>query len=376
MNKKPLINIQKVSAKYARVWFRKYNPEKISVIGWGIWFFCSLFAARLYSQNFEKLILKVYVNLENKGEYFLLLTPEGDVMFSYKNITALGLKSLPEGKQDYISLRALSPGVKFKINQKEAALYITVDPNLLNKHKVEISSRQPRELSNISGNSAFLNYSIQYNMDNNFDYSALNVPWEMGLNVLGYFGFSNFFYRNTDSENKITRLYSNVTKDNAHLLQRYIIGDFSAYSGDLGSGGTFGGLSISKNYSIDPYFIRYPGLSLEGLINTPSDVELYVNGNLMKKEHLSPGEFEFSVMPFSTGNGDAIVVIKDAFGRETTINYPYYLSTRVLKKGLHEYAYNIGSRREGLGEENFDYGDLNFLGFQRYGFSNSITGEI
>ena len=254
-------------------------------------------------------------------------------MFSYKKTIALGLKSLPEGKQDYISLRALSPGVKFKINQKEAALYITVDPNLLNKHKVEISSRQPRELSNISGNSAFLNYSIQYNMDNNFDYSALNVPWEMGLNVLGYFGFSNFFYRNTDSENKITRLYSNVTKDNAHLLQRYIIGDFSAYSGDLGSGGVRW-VSISKNYSIDPYFIRYPGLSLEGLINTPSDVELYVNGNLMKKEHLSPGEFEFSVMPFSTGNGDAIVVIKDAFGRETTINYPYYLSTRVLKKGF------------------------------------------
>jgi outer membrane usher protein len=323
-----------------------------------------------------RLILKVYVNSEDKGEYFLFLTPEGDVMFSYGDIRALGFKSLPQRKEEYISLRALSPGVKFKIDQNESALYITVDPNLLSKHKVEYSLRQPKELSNISRNSAFLNYGIQYNMDDNFEYSSLSIPWDLGINAMGYFGFSNFFYRNTDSVNKITRLYSNITKDNNDKLQRYILGDFSAYSGDLGSGGTFGGISISKNYSIDPYFIRYPGLSLKGIINTPSDVELYVNGNLMKKEHLSPGEFEFSGMPYTTGIGDAVVVIKDAFGRETSINYPYYLSTRVLKKGLHEYAYNIGFRREELGEENFEYGNLNFLGYHRYGLSDSFTGGI
>jgi hypothetical protein len=99
MNNEPLVKIQWLSKIDERVWTRSFNLKKITAIGWTLWLCWCLFAAYLYSQDFVRLILKVYVNSEDKGEYFLFLTPEGDVMFSYGDIRALGFKSLPQRKE-------------------------------------------------------------------------------------------------------------------------------------------------------------------------------------------------------------------------------------------------------------------------------------
>jgi outer membrane usher protein len=159
-------------------------------------------------------------------------------------------------------------------------------------------------------------------------------------------------------------------------MKRFVIGDFYAYSGNLGSGALMGGFSLSRNFSTAPFFIKYPGMDISGMLYTPSDVEIYTNDMLLKRARLSPGEFEFMSLPNVHGAGELDIVIKDAFGREEKITSPYYVSTALLKPGLHDYSYNVGFRRKDFGRESFKYSDPAFLGYHRIGFSRIFTGGL
>jgi outer membrane usher protein FimD/PapC len=67
------------------------------------------------------------------------------------------------------------------------------------------------------------------------------------------------------------------------------------------------------------------------------------------------------------------VVIKDPFGREQTIRYPFYFTETLLEKGLHEYSYNVGFLRRKFGEESNRYGPIAFSVFHNYGLTDAVT---
>jgi len=340
-----------------------------------------LFLSPLQSYAAEKVIMKVYLNTEDKGEHIFLLTPEDIVLFPLSDLQDLGFNDLPketevvvEGER-YISLNKLS-GVRAEINERESVLNITAEPGLLKKQVIDLVYKGPKEVFHIRDNAAFLNYNLDYMMDNDLDFKSFALPLEAGINVDGYFGYSNFSYTKTDTDEKFVRLMTSITRDDPVRLRRYILGDFSASSGGLGGGGTFGGLSISKNFSMSPYFIKSQGLAVSGILQTPSDVEVYVNDMLIKRERLSPGEFEFLSLPGATGAGETTLVIKDAYGHEERVVAPFYISSSLLKQGLHEYSYNIGFKREDLGKESFKYGVPALVGFHRIGINKDFTAGL
>jgi outer membrane usher protein len=326
--------------------------------------------------------LKVLLNEEDKGEYFFLLTPADDVLFLKQDLFEMGIKDVPEDVEirvedkEYVPLKSLFPLVRFEIEEKEAVLRITADPKILKRHIIDLAYRRPFKVFHTKDNSAFLNYSLGYDVGDDLDFTSFTLPFEAGISIEDFLGFSSFSYTKTDTEERFVRLFTNITGDDRAALRRFIIGDFSAFSGALGSGGTFGGLSISKNFSIKPHFIRFPGLDISGILETPSDVEVYLNDILVKRAQLPPGEFDFLNLPGVTGSGDATIVITDAFGREQRTVTPFYHSTLLLKPGLHEYSYNLGFKRDELGKESFKYNDLAFVGFHRLGLSRTFTGGV
>ncbi|MGE5248300.1 MAG: fimbria/pilus outer membrane usher protein, partial [Verrucomicrobiota bacterium] len=156
-------------------------------------------------------------------------------------------------------------------------------------------------------------------------------------------------------------------------LQRLVVGDLSASSGDLGSGLSLGGVSFSKVYQMDPYFLRYPLATVSGMVTLPSTAEVYVGGTRIRTEKLYPGSFDFRDISAISGRNVVSVVIKDPFGREQTIRYPYYFTDVLLAKGLHDYSYNAGFLREEYGVESNRYGALAFSGYHFYGLSDTVT---
>jgi outer membrane usher protein len=264
--------------------------------------------------------------------------------------------------------------VKTVFDEKKLTLELTAEPSLLGKKTFML--RYPRQTKvyypkDIGG---FLNYNLTYFARDSFTYDSTVLTNQLGFRVGDFLFLSDSSYTHRRGEGgEFVRLMSNITYDRRKDLQRVVFGDFFASSGELGSTLNMGGISFSKSYNIDPYLVKYPEISFSGIASLPSEIEVYRDGVLIEKKRISPGGFELKDIPTYVGPGVIEVVLKDPFGREQRVNLPYYFSDILLKKGLHDYSYNIGFLREDFGTVSNRYKDFLFLGFHRYGINDSLT---
>ncbi|MCI0604883.1 fimbria/pilus outer membrane usher protein [bacterium] len=324
--------------------------------------------------NGDDILLRVFLNEVDKGDFFLLMTPDSDLLFSEEQFQQFGLqlkgRIVKVRQKECVSLRSLEPMVQYEI-EKGSILRITAEPQVFYKSFVDLSQRETKTILQTRDTAAFLNYSLRYSGTDSV--SVWNVPGELALSKAGSLAITGFSLTKEHKELRFVRLTSQITWDDVKRNNRLTLGDFSAFSGTLGGVGTLGGISFSRNYSATPHFIKTPGFDFEGLLATSSEVQIYLNRQLIKTMNLGPGQFQFANLQSSTGSGEVMVVIKDAFGREQVLLLPFYLSSSLLKPGLHDFSYNAGWIRQNLGKASFDYRDPAFAGFHQYGFSSAFT---
>jgi outer membrane usher protein len=326
-------------------------------------------------------ILKIVLNQEEKGEFLVNVADDGDFLLRSEDLKKIGFTDLKGKistieKEEFISLKSVE-GVKFDFNEKKLFLEITADPNLLGKKIFILHYTRQGNVYYPKGTSAFLNYNLTYFAGESFKYNQTVLTNQLGFRVWDLLFLTDSSTTQKRGENpEFVRLMSSITYDRREDMTRGIVGDFFVTSGELGSSLNMGGISYSKNFKIDPYFIAYPEVNFSGLASLPSEIEVYRDGILIRREKISPGSFQLKDIPTYAGSGLVEIVMKDAFGREQRIKMPYYLSENLLKKGLHEYSYNLGYQREDYGIESNQYKELSFLGFHRYGFSDSLTAGI
>jgi len=335
-----------------------------------------LLAHNSMASDLEMVIVSVTLNQEAKGDLFVGMT-DGDFLIRESDLKIIGFKD-PKGTvvkiegDDYLSLKSII-GVSFVFDESTLELKITVDPKLLQKRTIDLIAGRHDNVYYPRDNSVFLNYRLDYFAGDNFRFQSVEAPVEIGIKVGDFLLLNDSLYRKTLHNEDFVRLMSSVTYDRREDMQRFIFGDFFAYSGELGSGYNLSGVSLSKVYRINPYFIKNPTLSLSGLTATPSEVEIYLDGMLLRKERISPGGFDIKNLYYYGGERDVEIVIKDAYGHEQRITRPFYFTDVPLKKGLHEYSYNIGFLREDFGIKSNSYGPLVISAFHRYGVSDSFT---
>jgi outer membrane usher protein FimD/PapC len=268
-------------------------------------------------------------------------------------------------------------GVKTVFDEKKLALELTADPQLLEKRVFTLRYPRQGKVYYPKDTAVFLNYNLAYYARDSFTYDSTVLTDQLGFRVGDFLFLSDSYYSQRKGEGgEFVRLMSNITYDRREDLKRVVVGDFFGSSGELGSTLNMGGISFSKNYNINPYFIKYPEIGFSGLASLPSEVEVYRDGVLIRKERVAPGGFDLRNIPTYVGAGSAEVVLKDPFGREQRIQLPYYFTDTLLKKGLHEYSYNLGFLREDFGVVSNRYDDLAFLGLHRYGISDFLTAGM
>lgn len=322
----------------------------------------------------ETAIVQIVLNREPKGEYFVKLTKDGDYLLRQSDLRAMGFRE-PAGAAEqidgepYRSLRSM-PGVRFTLNEREIALEITAPPDLLAFTVLDFAPPQHARIYRPADTSAFLNYGASY-ADGAVD--TLNVTSQLGARQEDFLFLTDGSYTRTDGKGQWARLMSNLTLDRRDAMQRLVAGDQFATSGDLGSTVPIGGIAFSKVYRINPYFINRPTLDITGAVPLPSEADIYLDGIRVRTERLSPGEFELKNILRHGGAGAVEIVIRDMFGREQRLKYPFYAAETLLRKGLHEYSYQLGFERRELGNESFRYGSPAILGFHRYGISDNLT---
>ena len=137
-----------------------------------------------------------------------------------------------------------------------------------------------------------------------------------------------------------------------------------------------GGVQIGTNFGLQPYLITAPLPSFIGSATLPSDIQLYVNGLRQYSGQVPAGPFQLNTIPNINGVGNAQVVLTNALGQTTTLNFSLYGEHRLLQQGLSDWSAEAGFVRKNYGLDSFDYGhDAAGSGTWRYGLTNNLTVE-
>lgn len=134
------------------------------------------------------------------------------------------------------------------------------------------------------------------------------------------------------------------------------------------------GMTIARNFDLQPYRVSEPTGHISFLLNSPSRVDIYVNNRKVRSLQLDSGPFDISDFPVINGSNDVKLVITDATGRVEVINVDIVSDTNLLAAGYHKFAYNIGVLSSTVsGNVKYDYHAPVLSVFHRYGLTDSLT---
>ena len=319
----------------------------------------------------ERSIWALVVNDEPKGDVEIVLTADGPWV-DPSVLVAAGVLKVPDGRRQVfapdtisrVSLASLAPQITFTLDEAEIRLIISADPALLSTTELAISNPRPPGWKVSSNNAIFLNYSANWSTD---DTTA-------GYGELGVHLFGALFESaaSVDETGAITPGLTSLTFDQVRSRRRWVLGDTIGRSTTLGSAPVVGGFSLSTQQDLDPYYAIYPAPQIRGAVRTPSTADVYVDGRLVSSVRLPPGRFTLNDLPIETGLGNARVIIRDAFGRQQSIDLGFYLSTQLLKRGEQDYSYVAGLERTSSGTK-VEYGRAMGTAVHNIGLADWLT---
>ena len=230
--------------------------------------------------------------------------------------------------------------------------------------ELAISNPRPPGWKVSSNNAVFLNYSANWSTDDK----------TTGYGELGVHLFGALFETaaSVDDTGAVTPGLTSLTFDQVRSRRRWVLGDTIGRSTTLGSSPVVGGFSVSTQQDLDPYYAIYPAPQIRGAVRTPSTADVYVDGRLVSSVRLPPGQFTLNDLPIETGLGNARVIIRDAFGRQQSINLGFYLSTQLLKRGEQDYSYVAGLERTSSGTK-VEYGRAMGTAVHNIGLTDWLT---
>ena len=278
------------------------------------------------------------VNGRDAGQTTIVLTDRLLVEASALERTGLGLSGAPRveiGGRSFVDVEALAPLVTVSFDEADVALRVTAQPGAFARTSAISPLGHDGSPARLDDTSLFVNYAAHLTSARS-PLFASEVGWR-GKGLLVQSTFSSW-------SSGVRRIQSTATYDDRRRMARWEAGDTLAAPPYGGAVPMFG-LTVSRQFSIDPLFHAQAPLSLSGATAVPAMAEVYVNNQLVGRSPVQPGTFELRDLAPPTGSGSVRVVLKDEFGREQQFVTNYYRSPDVLRRGLHEYRYSAGAPR-------------------------------
>ena len=317
----------------------------------------------------QRAILQLQVNGTVVDDVVALMVP-GDVLVPWEALNRGGVVRMSSpliriGATDYLSLAASNPRLTFTVDEANLTLEITAPPAALAETTLDVSDQAPKGAWYSEENSAYLTYAPSL-----IDFEQFRAFAEAGMNSGSMRAMTNASY---DQQNQVVRLLSQWVLSDRENVRELVIGDSFVTTGALGGGGILGGVTLQRNFALDPYLVRVPRLGYQGSVMAPSTVDVYVNNVLVRRVAVAPGQFNLQGVAPLSGAGNVRYVISDPLSRQSDVAFEYYATSNVLRPGLSEYAWSAGFARQRYGIDSFDYGAPLLLGRYRVGLTNALT---
>jgi len=259
-------------------------------------------------------------------------------------------------------------------NQRELSLFIDIPVEL--KEEIVINLKQNETSSSgtklqPSPFSAYINLfsSLNLNITNSPSAREILLPFNLGfdsaVNVksLVFEGDIQMSFKDTVT---VSSWHATMIKDIVSRNIRMKGGTINYPVTMLQSYVPLNGITISRNFSLNPYG-NIQSLGQKSIIlNTPSEVEIYINGRLLKTLNLPKGRYNLENMQLDSGANNIEIKIIEINGEEHSIYFFQPFSISILKKGLFDFSSTMGIYKT---EMDTPY----YTGYFRYGLSHNLT---
>ena len=329
----------------------------------------------------EPMVLAVTLNGEPQAEpVFLLRTASGDLLIDEAALSRWRIPFTPDRRvtddgRAYQPV-AVVPGMTIEIDSAKQTASITLPGTSFRKESIPFEA-QSRTAPMTPGWGGFFNYNL-------FGQNSASVTTGSGLfepGIFGPYGVGTMLVGANSATalgttQRVVRFDANWRYDDPARLTTLIAGDAVSRVGSWGQAVRFGGLQYGTNFALQPQFLPFPLQAVSGIATVPSTADIFINNAKVGEQQLQPGPFTITNIPIVSGAGNVQVVVKDAFGREQVIAQPFYSSQAMLRQGLSDYSIEAGSLRRNFGIESNDYSGWMGSALYRYGFTDSLTGEV
>ncbi|MBC7985519.1 MAG: fimbrial biogenesis outer membrane usher protein [Sphingomonadaceae bacterium] len=271
--------------------------------------------------------------------------------------------------ESYVDLTRLE-GVRVFFDEARQRLALTIDPERFEAMSLSAPATAARPTQGAF--TAFVNYDV--NLQYSERLAALGFI-EMGAS--GGWGLltSTATVQAGGGGSGVTRLDTTYIRDFPGGPTRLAVGDAVTDAPEWGRQVRFGGVRLGTEFSLQPGVITFPTPTFRGRATIPSQVELLVDNARRFQSEIDQGPFSIDEVPLVTGAGEVTLVVRDALGVEQRVTSSYYVSPRLLRRGLAAWSAEAGAERRDYGVRGFSYDNSFIAGTYRRGVTDWMTLE-
>lgn len=300
----------------------------------------------------------------------------GDFFVASADLQHAGLPAahLPQGEVNVSRLT----GVNTQYDSSGQRLLLSVPRDWLPERATTFGADTPRYAAQ-NGSGALLNYDFYSSHTQNGD-SQASVWHELRVfNNAGSLSSTGYVRQDLaggdDRQEGYVRYDTVFTATHEEDATQLRVGDVISDALSWSNSVRVGGISWGRDFSLRPDLVTWPLPAFSGEAAVPTAADLFINGYRAGSTELQPGPFTLTNLPYINGAGDAVLVTRDALGRQVSTTMPFYVASNLLKTGVSDGALTLGSLRRNYGIENFDYGPAVGSASYRYGLNDYLTLE-
>jgi outer membrane usher protein len=201
----------------------------------------------------------------------------------------------------------------------------------------------------------------------------LNLNFDTALNWNGWVVEGNFSFLER-AQPAWNRGDFRLVRDDLDNALRYVAGDLAVPVVGYQISKPLMGLTIARNYGLQPYLITRPISQYEFFLENPSRVEVFSNGRLVQTLRLNAGQQDIRNLSLSSGVNDVQLIITDDVGRVQRLDFANAIAANLLAPNIQQFAYSFGFPNTTInGQKGYDWATPTLVVSHRMGISNILT---
>ena len=166
--------------------------------------------------------------------------------------------------------------------------------------------------------------------------------------------------------------------DDPSQALRYTVGDVTPVTVGLQNGKSLLGFAVEKSYAkLQPQKGIRPTGQRSFRLDRPSEVDIVVNGQVVQRLQMQPGDHDVSDLPLRAGENNLKLEITDDTGKHTTLNFTVFFDHSLLAPGVTGWAVAAGvTSTVGLMGVSYDWENPAATAYYQAGMTEDFTAAV